>query len=611
MLLLSDIFENNIEIPDKLMNIISFEKEFFEITNKSENFDKFLKTVEKFLSITDNKPLLSGLLDVFQIIRPNENETLKIYQNILFLNFPNIHVDHKKITNKLKEYARINNIILIGNYDEIYLQYIKNDDIESFQDFISKLPSFDFEQKINTYTREGSIIHYAAYNGAIKCFKYLILNDVSLDSSLVLFAVAGGNSEIIHILENKGLSFAKAINTSIAFHRYAITDWILLHYDQESSTNSSIPISIFFRNDCSLVYFLCNEDINTLIELDDYMCATPFYMLCDLEITNFEMIKYLVEKGADLTKEGVNYFEGEFHSSYTPLYALCSKQAVNIDAVKMVLEKGADVNRGWSFPDGITSVSPLFALCKQEYVNVDVMKLLLEHGASPNQLSYDSGMFTTPLYALCCNKQLNNNAIKLLLDFGADINALNKEIGKIYPKIIRTISTLSVLCDQENPNIETIKLFIERGADVNAGEKTPLFSLCNQKVVNLEAINLLLDRGADPNKESENRHWWAIKNDTYTPLYILCSKKEIQIDLISLLISRGADVNKEIVIYDEKGEIQKQLTPLYALCNTEKPNIDAIKLLIANGADASKGHPSALEAIQSSNSYLLQFISQS
>ena len=92
---------------------------------------------------------------------------------------------------------------------------------------VKSIKDYDDEKQHN------QIIIHAAYFESIKCFKYLLLNLKDLDPKdeiLASCAIAVGNLEIIHILEQKYFSCESAINTSIVFHRHSLTDWIIQNY---------------------------------------------------------------------------------------------------------------------------------------------------------------------------------------------------------------------------------------------------------------------------------------------------------------------------------------------------------------------------------------------
>ena len=54
------------------------------------------------------------------------------------------------------------------------------------------------------------------------------------------YAVAGGNNEIIHLCEQKGLVFKDCLSVSSYFHRFEIFEWLNTHFNCEKITLSGI-----------------------------------------------------------------------------------------------------------------------------------------------------------------------------------------------------------------------------------------------------------------------------------------------------------------------------------------------------------------------------------
>ncbi|OHT04507.1 hypothetical protein TRFO_28020 [Tritrichomonas foetus] len=83
--------------------------------------------------------------------------------------------------------------------DEI-ARAIRNDDVDTLQKIISQ-NSISLDGKIpndifNIY-KNMTYIDYAAYYGALKCFKYLLLNKAKINTCTLAYSVASGNIEII------------------------------------------------------------------------------------------------------------------------------------------------------------------------------------------------------------------------------------------------------------------------------------------------------------------------------------------------------------------------------------------------------------------------------
>lgn len=140
---------------------------------------------------------------------------------------------------------------LIDGLNENTLEYyIKYDMFKEVQDCASQ-PLFDYEQKIDennsafyklcltdkdselfqTLTYEFTPLSYACFNGSIKCFKFFVLNSSEIDSLCTFYAIHGGNSEIIHYLDQKEFEFQpQCFEYAVLNYRNDIADWILNHF---------------------------------------------------------------------------------------------------------------------------------------------------------------------------------------------------------------------------------------------------------------------------------------------------------------------------------------------------------------------------------------------
>jgi hypothetical protein len=116
------------------------------------------------------------------------------------------------------------------------LSLIMKDDVDGFRAFLVNQAvdtlSPDPFTGIELMQYQPPIIHVCAYLGSIKCFKYLVLDGVETNStdqsdrSLIDYAIAGGNTEIIRILETGGGDISKGIMASALFHRRDIFQWL-------------------------------------------------------------------------------------------------------------------------------------------------------------------------------------------------------------------------------------------------------------------------------------------------------------------------------------------------------------------------------------------------
>ena len=151
------------------------------------------------------------------------------------------------------------NILTRTKYLGEPIDYITNalfhDDIDQFQSVISN-SKIDISYGRVNYNifddfipaKNISYINYAAAYGSIKCFKYLLLNHVKIDSNTFEYAVWGGNIEIIKIVsQNYTKINEKALIPAIIKHRNDLFIWIfdqvlLNKFSSESSANQILSI---------------------------------------------------------------------------------------------------------------------------------------------------------------------------------------------------------------------------------------------------------------------------------------------------------------------------------------------------------------------------------
>ncbi|AGA67448.1 ankyrin repeat-containing protein [Brachyspira pilosicoli P43/6/78] len=244
-------------------------------------------------------------------------------------------------------------------------------------------------------------------------------------------------------------------------------------------------------------------------------------------VQNREMFKVLVENGFDLESR----IDGGEHSpddyDYTPLMIAA---AINdYDMVKFLVEKGADVNAK-THSEYSSVETPLLLSLDYEHIesrydeNSSVAEYLINNGADINVTNEDG---ETPL--MYASKLHNIKVIELLIQKGADINAFNNygNTALIYGV----------------NNLETVKLLVENGADVNfyKGGSTALISACEYSHErNIDVIKYLVSKNANINAQ-DNKGDTAL-NKT------LDTSDEGSIDILdfeiaNFLIEQGADVN--------------------------------------------------------------------
>ena len=146
----------------------------------------------------------------------------------------------------------------------------------SFDDFAY----FDLSDNISNNQYKESInfsdlIDHAAFYGSLKCFKYLLLNSKDQSQQLAKYAVAGGNTEIIHICEQNKKKFLGTLKVAIYYHQNDIAQWIFEN-EKDMTDDNSINWCIDANNFVMLQYFLDLRSETALI-LDQIITR---YILC-------------------------------------------------------------------------------------------------------------------------------------------------------------------------------------------------------------------------------------------------------------------------------------------------------------------------------------------
>jgi len=352
--------------------------------------------------------------------------------------------------------------------------------------------------------------------------------------------------------------------------------------NSESSYYCPVPDDIdkYLINEC------IKEDINLniikyLIEVgadvnkEDKNNLTPLFYAC--ESGNEAVVKYLVDHGADVNKKRkylretplfpackhgneaiVNYLVEHGADVYErnciglmPIFFACKsgKEAI----VKCLIEHGVDVNKKRESIFRISGDTPLFYACRNG--NEALVRYLVEHGAEVDKENYSG---ETPLCKACLSG--NEAVVKYLVEHGADINNINNQ--KINKKAF-VLEVMPIVNAIKSGNVAIVKYLIEKGAKLYSelGGKSILKNACS--IGNIAMVKILIEHGIDINEV-----------DTYgrNQLFYACiSGNEA---LVKYFVENGVDINSE----DMFGE-----TPLFHACQIK--NISMVKYLIEHGAN--------------------------
>ena len=383
---------------------------------------------------------------------------------------------------------------------------IKDDDINELKNYINTNSSFfNKELKFKIIDTnpmksfdtiiELNLLQFSAFYGSFNVFQFLKCNDCQYgeNSTISEMSIAGGNFNIIKICEQEGITFNTCFERSVQYHHIDISEWLLANYKCKSFFIYNCLLYCDYRTFLFLIYN--NADVN-----DYYVLFNPndtITKLCSQKIINIDLIKLLIEKGADINKSRVLLYE-------------CKKESANIQLMKLILENGANPNNG----------NPLFLLCLNRNMNIEAYKILIDHNANINQ-KYNQ---RTPLLQLCINKKAyrdkNLDIIQLLINNGANVNEECNYLNWF------SITAIHISCFNEEADLELLKLLIKNGSNVNKLYKkveynfniieSPLGMLCRKPNTNEESIRFLLEHGANINIEEED------SNGKTSPYHKIC-----------------------------------------------------------------------------------------
>lgn len=299
------------------------------------------------------------------------------------------------------------------------------------------------------------------------------------------------------------------------------------------------------------------KDVITI--LTDYITDATFIRKSELYRDNAKM----------------NYLNQGDNRGITPLIYACELRNQNFDVVKYLISKGATVNCS-DYSDRTPLVVAL--------LNDDdkLVEYLLNHDANVN---LPGNKRTTPLHEMCKIGQCDN--VVLLISKKCDVDVVDRksmtplmiasacgfsEITKVLIQANAKINiadhkgTTALMLACMGGFIDVIRDLVENKADVNKTDTknwTALLAYANSQYDNAEIVDFLISQGANVN---------SVTNDEVSSLMMASFHGHEQ--NVKSMIQHKADVNHK----DSYGK-----TPLSSACLSG--NVDIVRFLIENGAD--------------------------
>jgi ankyrin repeat protein len=258
---------------------------------------------------------------------------------------------------------------------------------------------------------------------------------------------------------------------------------------------------------------------------------------------HLEVVKYLVERGANLYLKGNNGVSalgiasgaiGEYLSNVNNNNLYTAAQAGNLSGVRTALEFWANIN----YRSGQYSITPLMQASGNGYL--EIVKYLVEKGASLNLFSNEG---TTAL--MFAGNQGHLEVVKYLVEKGADITATDKN------------NRTALMQASGNGYLEIVKYMVEKGANLTLTDKNNRTALdwarANNKLAvveylsniynndliaaaqngNLSNVRTALEKGANINYRSGQ----------YNRTPLLEASYRGHLEVVKYLLERGANLN--------------------------------------------------------------------
>ena len=312
----------------------------------------------------------------------------------------------------LKEYGKEPKYKIKFNievYDPSSIQYwIKEDDIDSLQSYIAKNTSENVSAMVFDIMHtpvecienvdKTSIINFSAFYGSINIFKYLIMNNSKISENICMYAIAGRNFEIIHILEQKNFKFRNCLKMSVKYHCYDLTDWLLMNFEcepiflQETVQLYNYEAFLFFLNNNYLVNEFEHNMKNVL--------QTASWN------GHLEVLKFLYE---NILSNLSNFDDDCQENVYTPLHYACWNGHLSL-VEYLVNEIKFDVNL-----PGQDLITPIHIAARDGYLSI--VQFLASKGCN---LEPKTANGQTPLHLASYFGR--RNVVEFLVSKGVDKN---------------------------------------------------------------------------------------------------------------------------------------------------------------------------------------------
>ena len=318
------------------------------------------------------------------------------------------------------------------------------------------------------------------------------------------------------------------------------------------------------------------KEIEETFEIKEIIRNANLVLLCACGHNNIEMVKRMLELGAD-----INVQPRPFESRGNPISIACTLGYIDIvkllidivklliDIVKLLIDNGADINASAGFNYDIFKISCMNG-------NIEVIKFLISYNINDSKNRYgETGFMVACKYGhieivklLLTNDNINDinvnghspliyacghgyiDIVKLLLENGANINHVNN-CG--VSGLIESCDTKEYPYNIHNDNSDLVKFLIDNGADLYQRDiwgHTAFMKACvcrKYKEAEILAINKVDISHKDLEENSILKTMFKLYNN---PRHISIPK-DSYMDIIKLIISYD-DYKKHTDVVDSE-----------------------------------------------------------
>ncbi|OHT07201.1 hypothetical protein TRFO_01348 [Tritrichomonas foetus] len=221
--------------------IYDYKKEWGESIYTNEFFYFMYRLIEKKVILVDDILFnRSHYIYFAHLYLKNDTSSFDSMIKNMDNRIKDYHSHFKIVQNELPKhtYRNLHRHAMKGKNLDIFAQFIQEDNVNAVIEMCNSNENnslkdiyFTYLYDTLSYKQNSTPLEYAAGHSAIKCFRFFLLNNFPYSEDfLPIFAVIGGNWEIIQLCKQKGCEFKDCLKYSIYYHRYEITDWIVSNY---------------------------------------------------------------------------------------------------------------------------------------------------------------------------------------------------------------------------------------------------------------------------------------------------------------------------------------------------------------------------------------------